>query len=372
MFGFCLGLVLSEGRKQMNLKQTCLKQTCVWKGKSLFLSLFLGLALPGAWSPLWAQTAGFAYVANQGSNDVSAYTINATTGALTPVTGSPFAAGVQAFSVTVSPNGQFAYVANFLSSNISAYTINATTGALTSVTGSPFAAGSSPISVTVSPNGQFAYASNFFSNDVSAYTINATTGALTSVTSSPFAAGLFPRSVTVSPNGQFAYVANENSNSVSAYTINATTGALTPVTGSPFAAGLNSASVTTTRGSCGEGDDAEGDGDERGDDGHKGSFRFHAQRRGCQPSGEMDFEEPDTGEGMRGSADALTVSGSTAIISGPGTLLDGTPVYYTAVVLGNQPVIGANLLAISWVTSTGSLFHTSGVLTGGYIAVHPQ
>src|ERR1700730_7424562 len=256
MFGFCLGLVLSEGRKQMNLKQTCLKQTCVWKGKSLFLSLFLGLALPGAWSPLWAQTAGFAYVANQGSNDVSAYTINATTGALTPVTGSPFAAGVRAFSVTVSPNGQVAYVANYASNDVSAYTINATTGALTPVTGSPFAGGGGPVSVTVSPNGQFAYTANYDSGSVSAYTINATTGALTPVTGSPFAAGVQAFSVTVSPNGRFAYVANLLSSNISVYTINATTGALTPVTctlsplaavpGSPFAAGASPISVTVS------------------------------------------------------------------------------------------------------------------------------
>ena len=33
-----------------------------------------------------AVAAQFAYVANYGSNDVSAYTINATSGALTPVT----------------------------------------------------------------------------------------------------------------------------------------------------------------------------------------------------------------------------------------------------------------------------------------------
>ena len=59
------------------------------------------------WSPLWAQTPGFAYVPNHGSNTVSAYTIDATTGALTSVAGSPFATGTGPFAVAVSPNGQF-------------------------------------------------------------------------------------------------------------------------------------------------------------------------------------------------------------------------------------------------------------------------
>jgi streptogramin lyase len=111
-------------------------------------------------------------------------------------------------------------------------------------------------------------------------------------------------------------------------------------------------------------DDVEGDGDEQGDDGHKGHFRF------CKRSGDMDFDEPDTGKGMRGHMNAVSISGNQAIITGLGTLRDGTPVQYTAVVLGNAPVIGANLFAISWITATGSTFHTSGPLIDGSIVVH--
>ena len=39
-------------------------------------------------------TGKFAYVGNDGSNNISAYAIDANTGALTPVTGSPFSAGL--------------------------------------------------------------------------------------------------------------------------------------------------------------------------------------------------------------------------------------------------------------------------------------
>ncbi|MGH7985387.1 MAG: hypothetical protein ACREQX_03765, partial [Candidatus Binataceae bacterium] len=46
-----------------------------------------------------AATQEFAYVANEGSGNVSAYTIDATTGALTPISGSPFAAGADPISV---------------------------------------------------------------------------------------------------------------------------------------------------------------------------------------------------------------------------------------------------------------------------------
>jgi hypothetical protein len=110
-------------------------------------------------------------------------------------------------------------------------------------------------------------------------------------------------------------------------------------------------------------DDAEGDGHEQGDDGHDGEFEF------CQHSKEMKFEERDTGVKMNGSMDAVSLSGNQAIITGAGTLGDGTPVHYTAVVLGNAPVVGANHFAISWITATGSLFQTSGALIDGYIVV---
>jgi hypothetical protein len=119
----------------------------------------------------------------------------------------------------------------------------------------------------------------------------------------------------------------------------------------------------------GGGDDAEGDGDEQGDDGHRGHFTFKS-KDSCHPSGEMEFDESDTGEHMKGTRmDDVTVSGNQAIISGAGTLADGTAVTYTAVVLGNMPVTAANNFAITWVTATGSAFHTSGPLTGGYITV---
>jgi DNA-binding beta-propeller fold protein YncE/tetratricopeptide (TPR) repeat protein len=186
----------------------------------------------------------FAYVANVGSKNVSVFTINAATGALTAVPRSPFTAGMGPFSVTVDPSGKFAYVANVSSNNVSAFTIKATTGALTAVAGSPFAAGTAPRSVTVDPSGKFAYVANAGSKNVSAFTINAATGALTAVAGSPFAAGASPFSVTVDPSGKFAYVANLSSNNVSAFTINAATGAPTVIAGSPFAAGANPSSVT--------------------------------------------------------------------------------------------------------------------------------
>ena len=179
----------------------------------------------------------FAYVANFGSNDVAAYSIDATTGVLKKVKGSPFAAGTGPYSVAVEPSGKFAYVANLGSNNVSAYAIDANSGALTPVNGSPFEAAHEPISLTVDPVGSFVYVANYGSNNVSAYTISATSGALTPIKGSPFAAGFNPLSVAVHPSGKFAYVASYGSNSIYGFTIDAASGALTPLPGSPFAEG---------------------------------------------------------------------------------------------------------------------------------------
>ena len=184
----------------------------------------------------------FLYVSNTRSNNVSAYTINSTTGALTAVTGSPFAATTPG-PLVVDPTGKFLYVAesgtNSTNSGVFAFTINATTGALTAVAGSPFAADSGTGALSIDPSGKFLYAANGFSNDVSAYTINATTGALTAITGSPFAVAPEPSAIAIDPLSKFIYVtASYVSNTISVFSINATTGALTAVTGSPFAGPL--------------------------------------------------------------------------------------------------------------------------------------
>jgi 6-phosphogluconolactonase (cycloisomerase 2 family) len=181
----------------------------------------------------------FVYAANFGSGNVSAYSTSSS-GALTPVSGSPFPGEPDAFAIAVAPSGKFVYVANAnsTSNNISGYTINSATGALTAMSGSPFQAGNDTRAVAVDPTGKFLYAANATSNDVSAYTINSATGVLTQITGSPFplpSGASVPQSIAVDPATKFVFVGSSAAPNVSAFTINATTGALTGVTGSPFA-----------------------------------------------------------------------------------------------------------------------------------------
>ena len=91
------------------------------------------------------------YASSGAGNDVHGYSVDQTTGALTPLPGSPYAAGARPQFVTVDPSGKFAYTANEQSADISAYAIDATTGVLTPVPGAPFTAGIDPFTVSISP-----------------------------------------------------------------------------------------------------------------------------------------------------------------------------------------------------------------------------
>lgn len=194
----------------------------------------------------------YAYVANYGSNNVSAYTINAGSGVLATVTPSTIATGAGPSAVAVDPSGQFAYVTNENANSVSAYNINSGTGALTPLTDvdagtygtqTSIATGSTPVSIKIHPSGKFAYVVNSLSNSVSAYSIDAS-GALASIDTDKLTPGTqtsiptksSPVSIAIHPGGGYAYVANAGKSGtdcpigcVSVYSIDATTGALTAI-----------------------------------------------------------------------------------------------------------------------------------------------
>jgi 6-phosphogluconolactonase len=187
----------------------------------------------------------FAYATLDASNEVTGYEVNSSTGGLTAISGSQLnGGGTNPVDITVDPSDQFVYMANY-SGGISAFTINSVTGGLTTISGSPFPTAPAIIagqvpgvnSVTVDPTGKFVYAVINQGNDVSAFVIDSITGALTTVVGSPFPAGSVPMSVRVDPSGRYAYVANMDSDNISAYSVNGSTGALTPIAGSPFPSG---------------------------------------------------------------------------------------------------------------------------------------
>ena len=212
---------------------------------------FTSPADPGPVS-IAADPAGkFIYVANLGissfNGNISGYAVDPATGVLTPVPGTPFSAGVGPISVAVHPTGKFLFAANAVSGDVSSYLINSSTGSLISVLGSPFPAGEGSLeSVAVDPTGKFLYVANGSSSNgkISAFTIDQITGVLTLVAGSPFTAGSFSlfNSLSVDPTGRFIYKTNL-SGSISAFAINLATGSLTPIVGSPFSGELDASAV---------------------------------------------------------------------------------------------------------------------------------
>jgi 6-phosphogluconolactonase (cycloisomerase 2 family) len=159
-----------------------------------------------------------------------------------PVTGSPFATGGVPNAVAFSPSGGLLAVANENpngpSGTVSVFSVNSSTGALTPVTGSPFATGGEhPHSLAFSPSGGL-LATADAGHAVSVFSVNSSTGALTQVTGSPFVTEE-PQTVAVafSPNGRLLATANEYHGTVSTFLVNSSTGALTHVTDEGSGAG---------------------------------------------------------------------------------------------------------------------------------------
>jgi 6-phosphogluconolactonase len=213
-----------------------------------------GVLLPLAGSPFQAHAGAefmafdsvhqLLFVSNQNANDLSAFSVNRSTGGLTPVAGSPFLTGATPHGVAVDPAGRFVFVGNQKDNSISVFTINATNGALTPIPGSPFKGVDSPFGITMNPAGTVLYVNDFNANTVTALQIDSASGAL-SPTVALFVTGQTPISLIADPNGKFLYVGNHMGNSITAYGVNPSNGALTPVGGQPNSSGACSVSCHT-------------------------------------------------------------------------------------------------------------------------------
>jgi len=120
-------------------------------------------------------------------------------------------------------------VANGVTSNVSVFSLDPDTGALSEVPGSPFATGRGP-GVAIDPTGKFVFVADA-DNNLSAYTIDSM-GSLTPV-GAPIPFGAEAESIAVDPTGKFVFVGLVP-REIAGFTLDRTTGALTPIAGSPF------------------------------------------------------------------------------------------------------------------------------------------
>jgi 6-phosphogluconolactonase (cycloisomerase 2 family) len=201
----------------------------------------------------------FLYVLSQTANTVSGFSIDHTTGILTPVgtalpptpvcpTTTPAACSTPV-GLGINSAGTFLFVLNqgaaaappttpSVPATISIFSIDTTRGLLTPIAGSPFSFASlvapNPQFITVSPTANFLYVSDGLSGTVSAFAIGGN-GTLAEVAGSPFTTGANMAGLLIDPKGQFLYAADSGNNKIAGFSI-AASGVLTPLPGSPFPA----------------------------------------------------------------------------------------------------------------------------------------
>jgi 6-phosphogluconolactonase len=87
--------------------------------------------------------------------------------------------------VTIDPTGHDLFTLDISNSRILAYTIGSN-GALTPVSGSPFATGPNPQSQALDPTGQFLYVANSTDTNSTVSVYSNTAGTLAPISGSPF------------------------------------------------------------------------------------------------------------------------------------------------------------------------------------------
>lgn len=181
---------------------------------------------------------------------ISVFSVNATTGALTEISGSPFTSpnvNTSSSQLLVNPGGQYVYTGG--SNDFAGFAFSSGSGTLAELSGSPFAAPYTYYSAW-DPTGQFLYAAGQSAQTglgfIQGLSLNPGTGSLTALTQAP-ARSLTPAlaissgSAALSYLPQFAFVASgqTGANGISAYSISSITGSLSTISGSPFPDGLS-------------------------------------------------------------------------------------------------------------------------------------
>jgi hypothetical protein len=198
----------------------------------------------------------FVYAVFELDNQISGWSLDPTTGGLTPLSGFPLAFTLNSpiftyneYNVATNPAGTLLFIADSGGLQVYAFQISAG-GALTAVSGSPFSTGLiAPGNLAVDGLGKYLYVSESFGGHIGgqvlAYAIGSG-GGLTAVTGSPFSFPTNMWQLQGDPSGNFMVGASGNSVSYSGtddlhlyvFSIQQTganAGALSAVTGSPFA-----------------------------------------------------------------------------------------------------------------------------------------
>jgi 6-phosphogluconolactonase (cycloisomerase 2 family) len=168
---------------------------------------------------------------------------SSTGGALAPVTGSPYLAGVKPSALTTDPVSRFVFVTDYASNELIGYTV-LSTNALQFMVDGPFKTGNEPSSIAIDPRGIFIYLANSLDETVSAYSISLPTGTPSQDIGTAGTAAITtdtnPVAIIVEPAlGRFVYTANYLGNSVSGFKLNPSDGTIQQTQATPYPTGAN-------------------------------------------------------------------------------------------------------------------------------------
>jgi 6-phosphogluconolactonase (cycloisomerase 2 family) len=207
------------------------------------LSLSSNTQLPGVPFGMTIDPSGsFVFILWDGipGGKVSALSRNPTTGQVTDLHLAADTGGLAPGAVAVTPDGNFVVIVNQGSnnrgSNIAVLSLDASTGALTPVPGSPFPSGPQPGPMAIDPTGKFVLVADSGNNNLTPYTIDSTTGSLTAGT--PASLGeqnSQPGVMAIDPSGKFVFVSIHNEQ-LAGISLDPDTGSVKPMPGSPFSA----------------------------------------------------------------------------------------------------------------------------------------
>ena len=176
----------------------------------------------------------FLYTPVHGANSISGFQIDATSGALTPIPGSPFADNALPAGMVVDSAGSYAYVANIngtTGGDVAVFTIDRGNGALTPYSDVDLGA-DIPNSIAIDASGKFV----FVTASAHIYGFTSDHGTLKPMQGSPFSEmspqGDRPGTVVVDPLERFVYVDSDYGTFV--LQLNTDAGSVSVTPGSPF------------------------------------------------------------------------------------------------------------------------------------------
>ena len=176
----------------------------------------------------------FLYVPDLGTDKIFIYRFDAANGSLSPAA-QPFrtanpGSGPRHF--VLHPSGKFAYLIEELTGTVSAYTVNPQDGSLDwtqRISSLPegFKGFAGSADIHLSPDGRFLYASNRGdANSIAVFSVHKRNGSLKPL-SHPSVQGIHPRNFSLTPDGKFLLCANRDSDQIVIFARNRKTGMLT-------------------------------------------------------------------------------------------------------------------------------------------------